>query len=203
MIARRDDGLGDALLGRTVACHAGTRRQSCRRLQIKLVCEARRGDGRADPRLEVGRGREPRHDALLLEREPEHPYPFGVRLRAGPRPVESIHEFRWPWPTFIEQKSHDWQSTLDSVQVFVFRNRGLAWRGSRDDRRRLSRSLRRIAVAPGENADISFTAVHHFENFGEGSQRARCHVLHGDHFVPELPQDADCRGAMVLQVLER
>lgn len=46
MVARRDDGLGDALLGRTVACHAGTRRQSCRRLHIKLMVEARRGDDR-------------------------------------------------------------------------------------------------------------------------------------------------------------
>ena len=166
MVARRDDGLGDALLGRTVACHAGARRQSSRRLQIKLICEARRGDGRADPRLQVGRCREPRHDALLLEREPERPYLVGVRLRAHPRLVESVHEFRWPWPTFIEQKGHDRQSALDGVQVFVFRDRGLAWRGSYDDRRRLGPGLRRIAVAPSENADIGFTAVHHFYDFG-------------------------------------
>jgi hypothetical protein len=46
--------------------------------------------------------------------------------------------------------------------------------------------LRRIAVAPGEDSDIGLASVDHFENLGERRERARRHIFHGDHFVPEL-----------------
>jgi hypothetical protein len=108
MIARRDYGLPDALLGGTVAGAAGAWRQSRCSLKIELVGEARRRDGRADPRFQIGWRCEPRYDALLLKRKPERANLFGVLLRPRPCLVESIHEFRWPGPTFVEQKGHDW-----------------------------------------------------------------------------------------------
>ena len=56
------------------------------------------------------------------------------------------------------------------------------------------------AGGEGKDADVGFTAVDHVAHLGQWCLGAGNHVLHRQHFVPQLAQYSNRRGAVLVQV---
>lgn len=116
--------------------------------------------------------------------------------------VETIDEAGYQRNLFVQKERKDRKPPLLCSQILVVRDRRPADLAVCRQGDVLGGS-RYVAVAPREDADVGLAAIHHLQDLVQRRTRSGDHVLHGDHLVAELSEDANGRGAVFLQVLER